>query len=103
MTWSGSTTRLVKGNCTFTICAEPLSGETNTADNNLTSATVCVSICGDVNADGTVDIYDAIRLAGAFNSRSSSPIWNSNADINGDNVVDIYDAIILANNYGKTA
>jgi len=58
---------------------------------------------GDINLDGTVDLYDAIMLAGTFNSRPGSPTWNTSADLNGDNVVDIYDAITLAGNYGKTA
>jgi hypothetical protein len=58
---------------------------------------------GDINLDGSVDIYDAIMLANAYNSRPNDPIWNASADINSDNIVDIYDAILLANNYGKTA
>jgi hypothetical protein len=56
---------------------------------------------GDINGDGTVDIYDAIILAGAFNSMLGSPNWNPNADINGDGWVDIYDAIILAGHYNQ--
>jgi chitodextrinase len=68
-----------------------------------TTKTVIVCCVADLNKDGTVDIYDAIMLASAYNSKPSSLNWNSNADINGDNVVDIYDAILLANNYGKTA
>jgi len=58
---------------------------------------------GDLNLDGTVDIYDAIILANAYGSTPTSSNWNVAADINSDNNVDIYDAIILANNYGKTA
>jgi hypothetical protein len=58
---------------------------------------------GDVNGDGTVDIYDAIMLAHAYNSRMGDSNWDPNADINSDWTVDIYDAILLANNYGKTA
>jgi PKD repeat protein len=60
-------------------------------------------VTGDINGDGVVDIYDAIVLAGAYNSKPGDSNWNPNADINGDNIVDIYDAITLANNYGKTA
>ena len=60
------------------------------------------SLRGDVNYDGVVDIYDAIILAGAFNSIPGSPNWNPNADINKDNTVDIYDAILLAGNFGKS-
>jgi hypothetical protein len=59
------------------------------------------TIAGDINADGKVDIYDAILLANAYASKPGDPNWNPNADINKDNIVDIYDAIVLANNYGK--
>ncbi len=58
-------------------------------------------LLGDVNGDGSVDIYDAIILAGAYNSVPGSPNWNPNADINNDGIVDIYDAIILAGNYNQ--
>ena len=56
---------------------------------------------GDINGDGIVDIYDAIILANAFNSKPGSSNWNPNADINHDGSVDIYDAIILASNFNK--
>jgi hypothetical protein len=59
-------------------------------------------IPGDINGDGTVDIYDAITLASAFGSTPGSPNWNPNADINGDGIVDIYDAITLASHFGQT-
>jgi hypothetical protein len=67
----------------------------------MTGGTVYVGIPGDLNGDGTVDIYDAIILAGAFNSSPSSTNWNANADINGDGTVDIYDAIILSAHFGQ--
>jgi len=60
------------------------------------------SLKGDINLDGTVDIYDAIKLEGAFNSNSGDPRFSPCADINGDGTVDIYDAIILAANFGKS-
>lgn len=82
----------------------------NVTDNqglwNTTTSLVTVeniTLPGDVNSDGTVDIYDALLLAAAINSKPGTPTWNPNADFNGDNIVDIYDAILLANNYGKTA
>jgi PKD repeat protein len=76
--------------------------DNNTLWNTMTK-TIVVYYTGDLNQDGTVDIYDAILLANAYNSKPGDPSWNVAADINGDNIVDIYDAIILANNYGKTA
>jgi PKD repeat protein len=60
-------------------------------------------VTGDINGDGVVDIYDAIILAGAYNSKPGDSNWNPNADINGDNVVDIYDAIMLSSHYGATS
>ena len=57
---------------------------------------------GDLNFDGTVDIFDIIILGGAFGSEPGNPRWNPDADINNDDIIDIYDAIILAGNFQKT-
>ena len=103
ITFTWNTTGFAYGNYTVSAYAWPVQNETNTANNNFTGGTVCVSIPGDLNGHGTVDIYDAIILAGAFDSKPSSSNWNPNADINGDGVVDIYDAVILAAHYGQTA
>lgn len=62
---------------------------------------IIVPLFGDIKQDGVVDIFDAILLSAAFNSRPGSPTWNLRADINKDNVVDIFDALILSNNFGK--
>jgi len=99
-TWN--TTGFAYGNYTLSAYAWLVPGETNTADHNFTGGVVTVTIPGDINGDGTVDIYDAILLAGTFNSNPSSPNWNANADINGDGIVDIYDAIILAAHFGQS-
>jgi parallel beta-helix repeat protein len=63
--------------------------------------TIIVPLFGDINKDGVVDIFDAIKLAAAFGSTPPSPKWNPEADINTDAVVNIFDAIILSNNFGK--
>ncbi len=97
-----NTTGFAYGNYTLSAYAWPVPGETDTADNNLTGGTIYVGLPGDVNGDGIVDIYDAIILAGAYNSKPGDPNWNPNTDINNDGIVDIYDAIILAGNYNKT-
>jgi len=55
----------------------------------------------DLNGDGTVNILDAIILAGAFGSEPGDPNWNFAADINQDGSVNILDAIILAGNFGE--
>jgi hypothetical protein len=102
LTFTLETTNLSKGNYTLSAYAWPVPDETSISDNNITGGTVYVGTPGDLNGDGTVDIYDAITLAGAFNSNPGILNWSPNSDINNDNIVDIYDAITLANNYGKT-
>ena len=80
-----------------------LSAATNASYTTFTSdLAVWVVIPGDINGDGTVDIYDAILLSGAFNSSPGSTKWNPNADINCDAVVDIYDAILLSGHFNKS-
>ena len=97
-TWQTGT--FSRGNYVISAQADPALGETDTTDNTFQNW-IIVTITGDINGDGTVDIYDAISLAGAFNSVPGSSSWKPNADINGDDTVDIYDAIILAGSFGK--
>jgi hypothetical protein len=65
----------------------------------MTGGSVFVTIPGDINGDGTVNILDAIKLGNAFLATPSTSNWNPNADINDDNIVNILDAIILANHF----
>jgi hypothetical protein len=96
-----STAEFPLGEYVLSAYVEPVPNETDTADNNFTGSVVTVTIPGDINGDFTVDIYDALILAGAYNSKPNSPNWNPNADINSDNAVDIYDAIILAGHFNQ--
>jgi len=96
VTFTWNTTDWSKGNYTISGSAWPVPG-----NNTLVDGSVFVTIPGDIKGDKVVDIYDAILLSNAFNTRPDSSNWNPNADINGDNVVDIYDAIILANHYNQ--
>jgi hypothetical protein len=84
----------------ITICIEisnnTIFGETM----NLSLFALSIPLLGDINADGIVDIYDAIMVASAFGSKPGNKNWNPKADINHDGVVDIYDALIMAKNYG---
>jgi hypothetical protein len=101
LTFTWNTSGFTKGNWTISVYAEPVLNETYVADNNVTGGTLKVTIAGDINGDFTVDIYDAIMLAGTYNSQPASLNWNPNSDINSDNIVDIYDAIILANHFNQ--
>jgi len=97
-----NTSGIAKGNYTLSAEAGPVPEETETADNTAIDGWVVITIPGDVNGDESVNIYDAIILAGAYNSQPDVQYWNPNADINGDNVVDLYDAILLASSFGVT-
>jgi hypothetical protein len=96
-TWN--TTGFAYGNYIINACAWPVLGETSMASNNITGGVVTVTIPGDVNYDGTVNILDTIIVGSAFLATSSSSNWNPNTDINGDNVVNILEAIIQGNHF----
>jgi len=59
-------------------------------------------ILGDINGDGTVDIFDIVIIATAFGASPSDPNWDPRADLNGNSFVDILDAVMLAVNFGMT-
>lgn len=60
-----------------------------------------VTIPGDLNGDGIVDLLDAILLSNALNTRPGDLNWSPNADIKGDLIVDIFDAIVLSNHFNQ--
>ena len=77
--------------------------DSNLTNNVLQSPTnVTVRILGDMNGDGTVDIYDAIMFSNYFGLKLGEPGWNPYADMNQNNATDIFDAIILASHFGQS-
>lgn len=101
LTFIWNTTDFAKGNYTVWAYAWPVSGETNTTDNTYPDGIVYVGIPGDINADGIVDVFDAVRLAGVAGLKPNMPEWDPNADINDDHIVDLFDAVILAGHAGE--
>jgi len=61
-----------------------------------------VKILGDVNGDGSVDVYDALSVRVAYGSKPGDPNWNPDADLFEDKVIDIYDALIVRSYFGVT-
>jgi hypothetical protein len=58
---------------------------------------------GDVNRDGTVDIFDITTVCMAYDSTPTDPNWNPSADLAPKfGVIDIYDVCSVLINYGKT-
>ena len=101
VTFTWNTTGFAYGNYTISAYAWPAPGETSTAFNNCTGGWVCVSIVGDVNGDGIVNMKDIALVARAFGSTPSSNNWNPNADINGDGMVNMRDIALVARNLGQ--
>jgi len=100
LTWN--TTGIAKGNYNITAKAALIPGETDTVDNTaFADKSVCVSIVGDVDCDGDVDLYDAVKLLVCYGAKEGSPRYDPNCDIDGDGDIDLYDAVRLLINYGK--
>jgi hypothetical protein len=54
---------------------------------------------GDVNADGNIDIVDALMMAHYFVGLNPSGFGTAQSDVNGDGMLNIIDALILAQYY----
>jgi hypothetical protein len=100
LTCLGNTSSCGYGNYTLSLYCVP-NGTDEAAYNFTYTGIVEVTIPGDVNGDGTVNVLDAIIVSNAFLATPNSSNWNSNADINNDNSVNILDAIILSNNFNQ--
>ena len=73
--------------------------ETNNA---LTLGNVRVTVMGDLNGDGVVNIIDGTLMALAWQGTPGSIQWNIKADINHDGVVDIVDGTRIGLHWGET-
>jgi hypothetical protein len=95
------TSGLSMGNYTFSLCAEPVAGEQDFADNNFTIGNVAVTIPCDFNGNFKVGPSDFALIAAAYGSVPGSLNWNPNCDVNNDKKVGPYDFAILSLDYGK--
>jgi hypothetical protein len=100
--WTPTNTSFSKGNYTISAYAWPVSSEIDAADNNFTDGWVIVSIVGDVNGDGKVNLIDVFAVALAYGSFPGYPTWNPNYDINNDGKVNLIDYFTVSLNYGKS-
>lgn len=97
---SWNTSGQMNGNYTLRFAADTVPGQEGIADNTL-SATVTVTMPGDVDGNCKVDIGDIVIALNAFGSTPGHPRWNANADIDGNSKVDIGDLIISLDNFGQ--
>jgi hypothetical protein len=91
-------------NYRITAYAIPVVGETDIADNTMSSSTlVKVKLLGDINGDGKVDIFDVRSIALCFGSYPGDPKWNPDYDLNQSGGIDMFDIRLAAKNFGKCA
>ena len=88
------------GNYTITVYATPVLGETDTTDNLYSCGTVKVTIPGDINGDGIVNILDYSIVA--INWGSHVPPAPANADILDTGIINILDIGIIAAYWGQS-
>jgi peptide/nickel transport system substrate-binding protein len=89
------------GKYTISSYSWPVSGEIDTVDNNYTYGLVLVTIMGDIDGNGNVNVLDAIDLSNSFGRSIGQAGFNPSADFDDNGVVNILDAITLANNYNQ--
>jgi parallel beta-helix repeat protein len=102
LTFTMNTSGISMGNYAISAYAWPVPGEADTSDNNCTGGTIKVSIIGDLNGDGKVNLIDVFSVALAYGSYPGRPAWNPNYDVNNDGKINLIDYFITALNYGKT-
>lgn len=101
-----NTTEFIIGNYSAWTYVSPVSGETDTDDNNRTM-TIRIVVPGDVSSanqgvpDGIVNMRDIAYMIILFNTKPSSVNWNPNADVNDDNTVNMRDIAIAIINFNK--
>jgi parallel beta-helix repeat protein len=102
VTFAWNTNGFAKGNYTIWAYAWPVPGETGTGDNTFIDGIVKVTISGDVDGNGAVQLADIVTVAKAYGSKPGDSRWNPNADIDNNGIVSLVDLVIVAKNYGKT-
>jgi len=98
-TWN--TTDLAYGNYTVSAYAWPVPNETNTANNNCTGGNVVVTIPGDIDGNGVVNMADVISILRAFGSTLGQSRYVPNCDIDNNGRIDMGGVMIALYNFGQ--
>jgi len=61
-----------------------------------------IGLDGDVDGNGTVDVFDAIHMVNAFGRSAGEPGYNRFADFDLNGTVDVADVVTLVNHFGES-
>jgi len=106
ITFTWNTTGFAKGNYTIKAIADTVPGETDTTDNTQIDGIVFLTIAGDVDNSGLIDVVDIVLVVHALWTTPASGgksgewwAWNPNSDIDSNSIVDAYDLFIVTISY----
>jgi hypothetical protein len=77
--------------------------EDSEANNELVKDNVPVTVRGDINGDGKVNILDGVTISLAFTAVPTDAWWNIKADLNHSGVIDVFDATLIGIHWGETS
>ena len=100
-TFTWNTTGFAYGNYTITAYASPVPDETGTEDNTFVDGVIHLTIPGDVDGDGDIDIYDVVKICSIYGVENGDLEYDANCDVNDDGKIDIYDVVIACSHYGE--
>jgi hypothetical protein len=100
VTFTWNTAGFDYGNYTLSAYAQLAPGETNAAS-TFVGGVVTVTIPGDVNGEGKVDMGDVVAILRAFGSTPGTPNYNPNCDIEDNGKIDMGDVVIALRNFGQ--
>lgn len=100
ITFNWNTTDFQLGNYTLKAVAGPVENETFLSNNELVDGSIKISIKGDINGSGKVDMKDVSYVARRFMCLPGDSLWDSNADINEDLKIDMKDISTTAKQFG---
>ena len=89
------------GNYLLKATVGTVAGEFLTANNSLNSS-YFLTLQGDSNRDGKVDILDISTVSAHFGAVKGASNWYSNADLNVDNVINILDLTYTTSEFGRS-
>ena len=96
VTFIWNTSGFVKGNYTIRAYAEPVVGETDTADNNCANGHVTISWLGDLDGDFDVNEDDLWAFSRAFIDYYTIHVKNPNCDFDNNSKIDEDDLWTMA-------